>query len=183
MAAPGRRCKLSFRGAAASAAAWRFAQTLGVTHEAPRSSERLKVTAPSDNPSKEEFYLHVAHLTDVSKAFVENAAKVAGFLLLALGWYATSKDARAFLASEPGITALAATAAGVAYVLSVVAQWIAYRVSGNSFRRLQAIAYLPESAYKTRRLSLTTLWVCAAGNGVLAALLIAAILHGLFTQS
>jgi hypothetical protein len=133
---------------------------------------------PSSSPqeARQEFDLHVAHLTETHKAFIENTAKVAGFLLLALGWFATSKDARAFLASTPSVTAFASMAVTAAYVLSVAASWVAYRVSAKAFRRLNELAYLPQSAYEGRLLGPVTFAVCVAGNGVLAALLVAALL-------
>ena len=131
---------------------------------------------PSPQDARHEFDLHVAHLTETHKAFIENTGKVAGFLLLALGWFATSKDARAFLASSPGVTALAALAVTAAYLLSVGASWVAYRMSVKAFRRLNELACLPRSAYEARMLGPTTFAVCLAGNGVLAALLVAALL-------
>ena len=126
--------------------------------------------------AKQEFDLHVAHLTETHKAFIENTGKVAGFLLVALGWFATSKDVRAFLASTPSVTALAAIAVTAAYFLSVAASWVAYRVSAKAFRRLKELAYLPQSAYEGRLLGPVTFGVCIAGTGVLAALLVAAML-------
>jgi hypothetical protein len=47
---------------------------------------------------KLEFDLHVGHITETHKALIDNAAKVAGFQLLALGWLATSESARGYLA-------------------------------------------------------------------------------------
>lgn len=126
---------------------------------------------------RQEFDLHVAHLTDTHKAFIENTSKVAGFLLLALGWFATSKDARTFLASTPNCTALAALAVTAAYLLWVGASWITYRVSLKTFRRLQELAYLPQSAYEARALGPVTFGACIAGNGVLTALLVNALLN------
>ena len=126
--------------------------------------------------SRQEFDLHVAHLTETHKAFIENTGKVAGFLLLALGWFATSDGARTFLASTPQVTALAALAVTVAYLLSVGASWVAFRVSVKAFRRLNEIAYLPQSAYADRVLGPITFGVCIAGNGVLAVLLVAALI-------
>ena len=134
------------------------------------------MAATSSQESRLEFDLHVAHLTETHKAFIENTAKVAGFLLLALGWFATSKDARTFLASTPNVTALAALAVAAAYLLSVGASWVAYRVSVKAFRRLNELACLPQSAYEARMLGPVTFVVCVAGNGVLAALLVAALL-------
>ena len=126
--------------------------------------------------AKQEFDLHVAHLTETHKAFVENTGKVAGFLLLALGWFATSEGARAFLRSSPSVTALVAIAVAAAYILAVTASWVAYRTTAKTYSRLKELAYLPQSAYEGRLLGPVTFGVCIAGNGVLSALLIAALL-------
>ena len=133
---------------------------------------------PANSPqkTKEEFDLQVAHLTETHKAFIENTAKVAGFLLLALGWFATSEGARNFLVSTPRIKALAATAVAAAYLLSVVASWVAYDVSVKGLRRLDELAHLPRSAYEARVLGPVTFVACVVGNGVLAGLLVLALL-------
>jgi hypothetical protein len=119
----------------------------------------------------QESDIHITYLSETHKAFIENSAKVTGFLLLAIGWYATSTEARSFLATTSGLAVLSAIAVLSAYALSVAASWVAYSGSAMTYRRLQQLAYLPEEAYKERRLGLLTFAVCAAGNGVLACLL------------
>lgn len=131
-----------------------------------------------DQKARLEFNLHVTHLTSTHEAFITNTGKVAGFLLLALGWYATSEGARNFFASAPIMAFMAALAVASAYCLSVGASWVAYRVSANAIRRLQELDYLPPSAYEGRVLGPITFAVCVGGNGVLALLLIAALLIG-----
>lgn len=125
-----------------------------------------------------EFDLHIEHLTATHVAFINDTSKVAGFLLLALGWFATSGDAREFLASTPMMTPLAAMAIASAYLLSVCASWVAYRVSANAIHRLRGLDYLPPSAYEGRKLGPITFVACVGGNGVLAGLLISALLIG-----
>ena len=134
------------------------------------------MTDTSSHAAKEEFELHVAHITEVHKSFIDSTAKVAGFLLLALGWYVTSNDARAFFATNQSVTMIAATAVVSAYLLSVRASWVGYQVSGKAFRRLNELQYLPLSAYEGRVLRTTTFAACIAGNGVLSVLLIIALL-------
>jgi hypothetical protein len=135
------------------------------------------MSAESRDP-KHEFDLHVSHITETHKAFIDNTGKVAGFLLLGLGWFATSESARAYLAAAPYIARLAALAVVAAFGFSAVASWIAYRVTEQALRRLAVLDYLPPSAYAARRLSLPTFVVCVAGNGVLATLLVLALLSG-----
>ena len=131
-----------------------------------------------DNKVRLEFDLHVEHLTSTHEAFINNTGKVAGFLLLALGWYVTSDSARVFLLSTPLMATLAAIAVASAYALSVGASWVAFRVSSNALGRLRELDYIPSSAYEGRALGPITFAVCMGGNGVLAALLIAALLQG-----
>jgi len=130
----------------------------------------------SNQAAKEEFNLHIEHITATHSEFIGNTAKVASFLLLALGWFVTSSDVRVFLASSYSISIIAATAVAAAYLLSVAASWVAYQVSNNIALRLRELAYLPPSAYEERMLSKTTFVSCVAGNGVISALLIIALL-------
>ncbi len=134
------------------------------------------MTTSESLPVKEEFDLHVAHTTDMHKSFIESSLRVAGFLLLALGWFATSNDAREFLASARSVTVLAALAVAFAYLLSVGASWVAYKFSCKAAQRLTELAYLPQSAYEGRILGTSTFFICIFGNGVLAVLLIVALL-------
>lgn len=130
----------------------------------------------NDDPAgrlKQEFDLHIGFLTETNKAFVDNTGKVAGFLLLALGWLATSEDAREYLASTPQIAKLAALAVAVTFLLYTAASLGAYRRSRDSYVRLVDLAYLPESAFKARKLGLATSAVCVVGTAVLACLLVA----------
>lgn len=134
------------------------------------------MTEAIQDPTKEEFALQVEYITETHKAFIENTAKVAGFLLLALGWYATSNEARAFLAYTRSIAVISAIAVAAAYLLSVGASWIAYQSSTKAVRRLNELSYLPQSSYEGRILGRTTFIVCVAGNGVLSALLMKSLL-------
>ena len=136
------------------------------------------MTEDAEHKARLEFELHVAHLSATHEAFISNTGKVAGFLLLALGWFATSEAARGFLSSTPVMTALAAVAVAAAYGLSIGASWVAYRVSANAIRRLEELAYLPPSAYEGRVLGPVTFVVCVGANGVLSVLLIAALIIG-----
>ena len=126
--------------------------------------------------AKEEFDLLVQHVTDTHKSFVDNTAKVAGFLLLAIGWLATASDARTFLSGNKGFACIAAIAVAAAYFLSVWASKIAYNASRRAIGRLGELSYLPPSAYRDRALNQSTFAVCVVGNGVLAAVLVVGLL-------
>ncbi len=134
------------------------------------------MTHGSQSARQEEFALLVEHVTATHKSFIESTVKVTGFLLLALGWFATSDAARQFLSSNLDISVLAAISVAAAYLLSVAASWVAYRASCDATRRLKELSYLPETAYQGRILGTTSFLVCVAGNGVLALLLMYALL-------
>jgi hypothetical protein len=120
---------------------------------------------------KEEFDLLVQHVTDIQKSFVENTAKVAGFLLLAMGWLATAKEARTFLSNNEIFAVIAAITVAVTYVLSVWASAIAYSASAKAIKRLSELSWLDSPAYENRALDKNTFYVCVIGNGALASVL------------
>lgn len=134
-----------------------------------------------DQARKSEFDLHVAHVTEIHKAFIENTGKITGFLLLSVGWFATSRDARAFLASNSDLTFVAILAVVAAYGLSLAASWVGLHTSRKALLRLKALDYLPPVAYEARALGPVTFAVCAIGNGVLAGLVSAALWSNLPT--
>ena len=134
------------------------------------------MTDTTNGDAKQEFELHVAYLTETQKSFVENTSKVAGFLLLALGWFATSKDARAYIGSAHQIAYFSAMAVAAAYLLSAGASWVVYRASAKTYQKLVGLAYLHETAYEARKLGLSTFVICVVGTGVLSGLLVFALL-------
>ena len=73
--------------------------------------------------TKQEFDLHMAALTDTQKLLLDNTAKVAGFLLLALGWLATSEDARNYLTDNPRVAIVFVAAILIAYVMAAALNW------------------------------------------------------------
>ena len=146
-----------------------------VSHQHGKITDAQLMAQLDEQRTKLEFELHLSHITEMHKAFFDNMSKVSGFLLLALGWFATSKDARAYLASEPTLSTLAAIGVLAAYLLSVAAAVVAYRASRLALQRLNELNFLPASAYVNRALLAPTFLVCTLGNGVLAGLLVIAI--------
>lgn len=94
---------------------------------------------------KQECDIHIAYLSETHKAFIEYSAKVTGFLLLAIGWYATSNEARSFLATTSGLAVLSAIAVLSAYALSVAASWVAYSGAGLACSHLPFVQQAMES--------------------------------------
>ena len=112
-----------------------------VSHQHGKITDAQLMAQLDEQRTKLEFELHLSHITEMHKAFFDNMSKVSGFLLLALGWFATSKDARAYLASEPTLSTLAAIGVLAAYLLSVAAAVVAYRASRLALQRLNELNF------------------------------------------
>jgi hypothetical protein len=131
----------------------------------------------SADTARQEFDLHIAVLTDTQKALVEATAKVAGFLLLALGWLATSEQARTYLARDKPAAIVFALAMVVAYLISAFLTWLAYRACAKTYSHLQSLAHLPERAYEVRKPWLLMSAGYMLGTGVLALALVIVLLR------
>ena len=123
-----------------------------------------------------EFDLHLSHITETHRALLENSGKVAAFLLLALGWLATSESARSYLATTPRLAAIGALAVFAGWLFSAIASWVGYRASNAALSRLRELDFLSPPAYESRRIGPATLCACIFGNAALAGLLMAALL-------
>ena len=92
----------------------------------------------SSQESRLEFDLHVAHLTETHKAFIENTAKVAGFLLLALDGSQLRRTRVPF--SLPLLTSpLCGSALSAAYLLSWVRPGLPIEFQSRHFAALTSL--------------------------------------------
>lgn len=97
---------------------------------------------------KERFELLYANLKYYRDSSIDSVFKVAGFLIIVAGWLVTSKDGRAFLASNL-LTRIAAVT--VILAIAVVYTAIAMRVMRHSrltFDRLKQLDYMPVETFK-----------------------------------
>jgi hypothetical protein len=125
---------------------------------------------PSSDNAQRQFDVLYQTLCDIQTRLLDSNSKVAGFLLLATGWMATSKDARQFLQSEPHARGIVIAALVGAFVLYVCASFQAWWISRQTLSLLNNLSFLPENCYKQRRVPLSTLLIFSLGNGCLAAL-------------
>jgi hypothetical protein len=98
--------------------------------------------------SKEQFDLLYANLKYYRDSAIDSVFKVAGFLIVVGGWLVTSKDARAFLASNFTVRL---TAVVVIVVIAAVYTLITIRVMRHSqltFDRLKELAYMPTEHFQ-----------------------------------
>jgi hypothetical protein len=121
---------------------------------------------------KQQFDLLHNHLSEIQRTIVENTAKVTGFLLLAMGWLATSSGARDYLKTHLALCWVGSAAVVGTLAAASLASWLAYRASDITFQRLVALDYLPTSCYDIRRVGARSLVLYIAGNVFLGGLLI-----------
>lgn len=135
------------------------------------------MSASRTGDPKIEFDLQHNTLCEVQRALLDNTAKVAGFLLLAIGWIATSETARKFLAADPPSRRATVAAVIAVFLLAALASVKAFKVSNVTYRRLVELNYVPVHCYAGRRVDTAVLVVYVIGNAALAALLVVVLLR------
>jgi TRAP-type C4-dicarboxylate transport system permease small subunit len=106
---------------------------------------------------KEQFDLLYANLKYYRDSSIDSVFKVAGFLIIVGGWLLTSRDARAFLASN---SLIRFTAVAVILVIAVVYTLIAVRIlrdSQRAFDRLRQLSYMPTELFQELLIRPTTI--------------------------
>lgn len=111
-------------------------------------------------------------LCDIENRVVDSTLKVAGFLLLATGWIATSKDACGFLLSVPHARPVATASLVAAFALYVCASIQAWWISRQTLKQLKLLNFMPPEYYQERRARISVVLVFVLGNCCLAALMI-----------
>jgi hypothetical protein len=125
--------------------------------------------APSNMAtSKEQFDLLYANLKYYRESSIDGVFKVAGFLIVVGGWLVTSKDARAFLASNFPVRL---TAVVVIVVIAAVYTLIAIRVMRHSqltFDRLKELAYMPTEHFQEVLIRPSTMIPFVLANAIIS---------------
>jgi hypothetical protein len=124
-----------------------------------------------------QFIIQYQSLCDVQKALIDHTARIAGFPLLVIGWILTSDGARSYLSQERSTLHITVIVIVVVYFLVCCASWVAYRESKHIFHRMNELNFLPVKSYANRLITREIFTLYAAGNGVLALLLIAILLR------
>lgn len=128
---------------------------------------------PSPDNRQRQFDVLYEMLSDIQQRFMDNNAKVAALLLLGVGWVATSKDARNFLATMHHAKAIGIAATSTAFFVYVIASLQAWWISRKTLASLSNLDFMPVEYYRERQLRLSTVLICTLGNASLAALSIA----------
>jgi TRAP-type C4-dicarboxylate transport system permease small subunit len=97
-----------------------------------------------DSNAKQKFDLLYGSLCEIQKSLLDSTAKVAGFLLLATGWIATSSEARAFLKEDDISRYLAATALVGSFIFFTLAATKAHLASVHTIELLIKLGYVPQ---------------------------------------
>src|SRR4051812_31665130 len=107
-------------------------------------------TDPQPQASKREvFELLISELKEYRSGIIENAAKVTGFLLLAIGWLATSQAPRSILDS-PLLKVLTCASLLVAASMTIRMYVNVYNLSQSAYDQLQRLNYMEPSHYRGR---------------------------------
>ena len=109
-------------------------------------------------------------LCDIQDGLLDATPKVAGFLLVATGWLATSNDAKTLLDGNPVARHLTVWALAGAFVLYVGAALNGYLISEKTFDLLKRLNYMPVEYYESRRVDLKLFLLFCGGNFFLALL-------------
>ncbi|HEV8582500.1 MAG TPA: hypothetical protein VGX68_25825 [Thermoanaerobaculia bacterium] len=121
---------------------------------------------------KSRFEILFGALRDHQQGLLENTAKTAGFLLLSIGWLATSQTARETLNADGLLRGAAIGGVLVATALYIAAAFHVYRAAQRIRARLIELAYLPLEDIETRGISALLLAVLTLGNLTISLLLV-----------
>jgi hypothetical protein len=135
------------------------------------------VSMSENSNAQRRFDVLYGSLSEIQKGLVDSATQVAGFLLLATGWIATSKEARTFLHEQKSARYLAALALAGAFILYMSGSVGAFVLSRRTFRSLNALDFMPPDYYTARSITLAVLLTVLSGNAFLAILAIGLVLQ------
>ena len=135
----------------------------------------MSVPMPID--AKQEFEVLYPTLCEIQRSLLDSTTKVAGFLLLAAGWLATSDSARLFIRSDSLIRNTSIMAVLGVTILSAYLSWTAYSASDRIAKQIDELQYVSARSVLHRRVSLRALTAYIAGNFFLAALVVVALLR------
>lgn len=140
-----------------------------------QSSESAGMHMPPVADNKARFDILFETLRDYQQSLLDNSAKTAGFLLLSIGWLATSQTARDTLRSDGLLRGAAVCAVFVGMAVYITAALHVYRAARRIRARLVDLSYLPLDDLEARRLSGNMVLVFTLGNLAIALLLVAVI--------
>lgn len=112
---------------------------------------------------KEQFDVLYSTLRELQKAMFDSGGKVAGFLLLATGWLATSATTRVFLHSDSVARTLTVIALAVAFSLYAFGSVSLFWISKRTLKLLHRLDFLPPDCYAIRAIELREVLIFIVG--------------------
>ena len=134
------------------------------------------MSVDGNNKAKHKFDLLYGSLCEIQKSLLDSTAKVAGFLLLAIGWIATSSEARDFLSDDVLSKCITIATLVGAFSFYTFAANKAHLASIRTVELLIELDYMPHQYYVLRKIDLTTLVLFVVGNLFLVFLIASLIL-------
>ena len=126
---------------------------------------------------KAEFEVLFAAFCEIQRSLLENTTKVAGFFLLAVGWLATSENARSYLSSDSLIRYSAICAVILIILTFCVVSWIALSASERIEMQLNSLEYVSAQSISHRRVTIQVLACYTLANVCLASLVVITLLR------
>jgi hypothetical protein len=120
--------------------------------------------------AKETFDALIDNLRGHRPMLFDNVAKVTGFLLLAIGWLATSKDARAFFGTNPLIKYSFACAFLLLGSMTIASCIMAHRFSLRMLDLMRELNVMDSKYYEIFAIDKYIATICSTDIGILAIL-------------
>jgi hypothetical protein len=130
------------------------------------------------DPKLKQFDVLYSTLGELQKGLLSSTTQVAGFLLLAIGWLATSANTFPLLHSRPTVRYMAAAALCGAFVLYAYGACMVYTRSQKTFKMLIQVDLMPVDFYESNVLNLRELFIFIAGTFFLFGLAAGCVLWG-----
>ena len=133
---------------------------------------------PEADPKQKQFDVLFTTLGELQQGLISSTTQVAGFLLLTIGWLATSESAWKLLHSHRHVGDVTAAALAGAFGLYSFGAYMVYARSQRTFMLLGRLALMPADCYDTRVINLPELSIFIGGTfflfGLAAALILSA---------
>jgi uncharacterized membrane protein (UPF0136 family) len=121
---------------------------------------------------KQQFDVLFSTLCEFQSGLLTSTTQVAGFLSVAIGWLATSTNARDFLRESGTGRNIAVLALIGTFLLYAFGSIKVYRSSQKTFRFLTRLDFMPSEYFQNRVVDVPILLVYCAGNLFLVGLVI-----------
>ena len=131
----------------------------------------------ADDSRQKQFDVLFSTLGNLQTGVMSGTSQVAGFLLVVIGWLATSEKALGLLPSHSPNRSMVAVALVAAFGFYVYGVAIVYSRSQHTFKMLTRLDFMPSEYFKTNVLGLSELAVFIGGNAFLVGVILVILFH------